>query len=311
MEFGDRCEGDFNDYQRMKTILITGGTGFIGKYLTKKLIQKGYQVKILSRKKHENTDNIKYFRWDFLNKKIPKEAFENTQAIIHLAGENIAKKRWTKKRKEKLKNSRIAPIHLIYEHLKKHKNQVKTFISASGIGFYGLKISNQIFLESDLSGADFLAKLCVKWEKESLKIEKLGIRRIILRTGLVFAKKNSALQKIALPYFWGFGMAIGSGKQYINWIHLEDLCRMYIFALEQKNITGIYNAVAPFPIKHTDFGKKLAKKMKRPFWNCKIPSFVLKIILGEMAEILLGGSAVSCEKIENEGFYFNTKLPIF
>ena len=294
----------------METVLITGGTGLVGRYLTKKLLKKGYVVKILSRGTRKNIYKIRYYHWDIANKKIPKEAFTNTTAIIHLSGANVAEKRWTKSRKKELLGSRVDSTNLLYEGLKKYNHKVETFISASGIGYYGVDITEHIFLESDPPAKDFLAQVCVQWEAASLKIENLGIRRTVLRTGVVFAKQESALQKMATPYFWGLGMAIGSGKQTINWIDIDDLCRMYLFALQNENIAGAYNAVAPYPITNRDFGKKLSKKIKRPFWKCKIPGLVLKIVFGEMAEILLGGSAASSKSIENKGFYFKNTCPL-
>ena len=285
----------------MATVLISGGTGLIGKQLTKLLIKKGYTVNILSRNK---TSNPNIFYWNIEQNFIEEEAIKTCDYIIHLAGANIAEKRWIKSRKQLLIDSRAKTANLLFEAVKKWNPSLKGFISASGIGYYGAITTTKKFTEEDKPANDFISKICVKWENASNQFNALNIRTIILRTGVVFAKKESALQKIVMPIKFGFGSAIGTGKQFMPWIHITDLCEMYVTAIENSNLTGIYNAIAPEAVTNKEISKTIASVLKKPFWLPNIPSFLAKIIFGEMAVILLEGSKVSSKKIEKTGFQF-------
>jgi len=285
----------------MASILITGGTGLVGRNLCNLLKSKGHNVLILSRSKTKKTN---VFHWDIEKKHIDNEAIINADYIIHLAGAGIADKRWTKSRKKQLIASRVDSTNLLFEKVKELNPNLKGFISASGIGFYGAITSKKIFQENDAPYHDFLSKICILWEKEVSKFNSLNIRTVVLRTGVVFSKEGGALEKIIKPIKLGVGASLGNGKQYLPWIAMEDLCNMYVSAIENIDIKGIYNAVAPEHITNEELTKSIAKTLKKPLWLPNIPSFFLKIILGELAVILLEGSRVSSEKIKKTGFNF-------
>ncbi|MGB0880498.1 MAG: TIGR01777 family oxidoreductase [Polaribacter sp.] len=279
----------------MTKILITGGTGLIGRHLTEKLIEKNYEVVILTR----NPKNKNEFKWDIDTGYIDENVFKNIDYGIHLAGAGIADKRWTDKRKEEIIHSRVASTNLLFEKTKEHKVNLKGFISASAIGFYGAKTTDTIFTETDKPADDFLGKVCQLWEEAIHQFKKENIRIVILRTGIVLTKKGGALAKMKTPII----SPIGSGKQYMPWIHIDDLCTLYIASIE-NNLSGIYNAVAPEHQINTSFSKTLAKKIKRLYVPIGVPSFLLKLIFGEMANLLLKGSRVSSKKIEKSDFNF-------
>lgn len=285
----------------MDTILITGGSGHIGKQLTLLLKKKGFKVLVLSRKQSENPDI--YF-WDIKNNLIEDEAILKSDYIIHLAGAGIADKRWTKKRKKELIDSRVASTNLLFKKIKELNHSLNGFIAASGIGYYGAITSEKVFSETDNAGDDFLAKICKLWEKSSSHFSKINTRTVIFRTGVVFSKNGGALEKMSHPIKLGFGSSIGNGKQYIPWIHIDDLCKMYLQAIIDPNLNGIYNAVAPESITNKELTLEIAKNLHKKIWVPPIPAFVFKIIFGEMGNILLEGSRVSSNKITRTGFKF-------
>lgn len=285
----------------METILITGGSGLIGSALKTKLLAIGYQVIILSRNK---TSNSKTYFWDIKNGVIDKEAIEKANYIIHLAGAGIAEKRWTRKRKRELINSRILSTKLLLENVKKLNPNLKGFIAASGIGYYGAITSKTIFKEDNNPGSDFLATICKLWEQESLKFQNEGIRTVIFRTGVVFSKNGGALEKIVNPIKKGVGAVLGKGNQFMPWIHIDDLCEMYISSIENEKIKGIYNAVNPEHITNKELTYKISNTLKKRILFPPIPEFLLKLLFGKMSIILLKGSRVSCEKIEKTGYQF-------
>lgn len=287
----------------MTHILITGGTGLVGKHLCKKLIKKGYDVAILSRSPNTG-NNIKTYLWDYNNHKIDFEAIKKADYIIHLAGANIAEKRWTSKRKQLIIDSRVKTGELIFDNVKKHKKDLKAFISASGVGYYGAVTSEKIFNENDTPATDFLGETCEKWELMVDKFQEIGIRTVKIRTGVVLTKNDGALSKMILPVKLGIGSAIGTGKQYMPWIHIEDLCNIYIKAIEDIQMKGAFNAVSPDHKTNKEFTKILAKILRKPFWFPNIPSFILKLLFGNMANILLKGSRVSAKKIQANDFKF-------
>ena len=226
----------------MASILVTGGTGLIGKHLCSLLLKKGHEVSILSR---NTSSKPNVFKWDINNNFIDENAIKNIDYIIHLAGAGIADKRWTSNRKQFLIDSRVATSNLLFAKIKELNPNLKGFIAASGIGYYGAITSEEIFDENSASGNDFLSSICVKWENASLQFNSLNIRTVIFRTGVVLTKKGGALEKIALPIKFGLGAALGTGKQYMPWIHINDLCNMYLESIENIELKGIYNAVAP------------------------------------------------------------------
>ena len=285
----------------MASILVTGGTGFIGRALCDLLRTKGHTVLILSRTK---TDKPNTFYWNLAERYIDPEAIIKSDYIIHLAGEGIANKRWTPQRKNDLIKSRVETANLLFEKVKELNPNLKGFIAASGIGFYGATTSEKIYEENDAPGNDFISEICKVWEKASLQFDVLNIRTVIFRTGVVLAKEGGALEKLSHPIKMGVGAPIGSGKQYIPWIHIEDLCNMYVEAMENRGIKGVYNAVAPEHLTNKSLTKIIAHKLKKPLWLPNIPAFVMKLILGKMAVIILEGSRVYSEKIMATGFKF-------
>lgn len=287
-----------------KNVLLTGGTGFVGKALTKLLINSGYTVSILSRSKRENTESIFYYTWDIQKQTIEKEAVLNADYIIHLAGANIAEKPWTSKRKEEIINSRQQSAQLIYSVLKKNDKKLDAFVSASAVGIYGAVNGEEICRESTAVGEDFLGLTCQKWEAAADQFGKLGIRTVKVRTGLVLGENDGFLNKLTPIFKWRMGSALGSGKQYMPWIHVEDLCAIYLEAIKNPDMEGSYNAAISDSTTNTDFSKTLAKVFGYKIWLPNVPGFLIKMVLGEMSKIVLTGRRVSSDKVENLGFKF-------
>jgi uncharacterized protein (TIGR01777 family) len=287
----------------MATILITGGTGLVGKHLCDKLQEKGYDVAILSRTKKE-INGTQVYTWNLDKELIDKKALETADYIIHLAGANIAEKRWTPKRKQLIIDSRVKTAELIFNNIKRTKHKLKAFISASAIGYYGAVTSDKTFSEVDSCHNDFLGETCKLWEEAADKFEELEIRTVKIRTGVVLTKKGGALAKMKTPVKMGIASAIDSGNQYMPWIHIDDLCNIYIKAIEDVEMKGIYNAVAPEHVTNIEFTRKFASVLNKPFWFPNIPAFIMKLIFGEMSVILLEGSKVSSEKIKKSGYKF-------
>lgn len=287
----------------MATIIITGGTGLVGRFLCEKLKDKGYSVAILGRARQKVSETTSY-TWDIEKNEIEKEAIEKADYIIHLAGANITEKRWTAKRKKLILDSHVKSAQLIFKKLKENKNQVKAFISASAVGYYGAITSEKILYETDPPSNDFIGDTCRQWEQSADRFEELGIRVVKIRTGVVLIKHGGALAKLITPFKLGVGSAIGNGRQYLPWIHIEDLCDIYIKAIEDTQMNGAYNAVAPDHKTNRDFTKTLAQVLRKPLWFPNIPAIVMKIIFGKMSLMLLKGSRVSSEKITNAGYKF-------
>lgn len=285
----------------MTTILVTGGAGLIGKHLCNLLKEKGYQVLVLSRTKTEDPTT---FYWNVDENYVDKQAIIKAHYIIHLAGAGIADKRWTKTRKKLLIDSRVESANLLFNSVKKLNPKLKGFISASGIGYYGATTSNKIYTENSTEENDFISTICKLWEKASLRFNFINIRTVIFRTGVVLSNEGGALPKLSKPIKFGLGAALGSGKQFIPWIHIDDLCNMYIEAFENNEINGVYNAVAPEHITNKTLTKTIAETLKKPIWLPNIPPFIFKMIFGKMAIILLEGSRVSSKKIIATKFQF-------
>ena len=290
-----------------RNILITGGTGFIGKKITDLLIQSGYTVSILSRNNIENTSSISYYKWDVENNFIDEKAVLNADYIIHLAGENIADKRWTPARKNQIINSREQSIRLIYDVLKKNNKKLNAFVTASGIGIYGAINGEEICTENTTPATDFLGTTCQKWEAAADTIASLQIRTVKIRTGLVLGKNEGFLKKMTPIFKYGLGSALGSGKQYMPWIHIDDLCAIYLKVIQDINTSGPYNAAVSDTTTNATFSKTLAKIYGYSIWLPNVPSFILKIALGEMSDIITKGRRVLSKKIEKTGFEFKYK----
>jgi len=245
----------------------------------------------------------KAFQWDIKKKYIDPRAFEGITDIIHLAGAGIADKRWTNSRKEVLIESRVDSAELLLKCVKELNPDLESFISASGIGYYGTATTEHVFKEDDEPSDEFVAEICVQWEAAADQF-KNRCRVAKLRTGVVLAAEGGALERLAQPIKLGFGAPIGSGKQYMPCIHIEDLCRMYVHALENENINGVYNAVSGEKSTNKELTQAVARLLRKPLWLPNVPGFVMKLAFGEMANILLGGSHVSAEKIKSSGFEF-------
>ena len=285
-------------------VLITGGTGLVGSFLTDLLLSNNIEVMVLSRSEKESqVKGLSYAVWNLAKETIDIEAVCSVDHIIHLAGANIGDKRWTDKQKKLIIDSRVKTADLIYKTLKENKHQVKTFVSASGADCYGLETTNNCYEEAAAFGDDFLAKVCVAWENAANQFNHLGIRTVCLRTGVVCASKDSALQKMIKPITLGFGSPLGSGKQIMSLIHIQDLCNMYLHAINNVDLQGTYNAVA---VNNTneEVTQKVAKILKKPLFMPKVPAFMLRLFFGEMSSIILEGSAVNNAKIKETGFKF-------
>ena len=290
-----------------KNVLITGGTGFVGKKLTHLLLKNGFSVSIFSRSFQQNSADVSYFRWDISREYIDETAVLNADYIIHLAGEGIADKPWTAKRKEEIVQSREESIALIYGVLKKHKKKLDAFVSASGIGIYGAIDGSEICTENTVAVNDFLGSTCQKWEAAGDTIASLGIRTVKIRTGLVLGKDEGFLKKLTPIFKMKLGSALGSGKQYMPWIHIDDLCAIYLEAIKNNEMTGAYNAAINDGTNNEIFSKTLAKIYGYSLWLPNVPAFLIKMVLGEMALIILTGRRVSSDKIEKIGFQFQFK----
>ena len=287
----------------MSKILVTGGSGFIGSELCKQLTSKGYQIAILSRKK--KSIPIKQFIWDIDRAWIDPKAIEFADAIIHLAGENISSKRWTKKQKRIILESRTRSTELLYSAIKTSSSKPKLIISASAVGYYGNRTSEEIFTEDYPRGTDFLSKTVYKWENSMSSFEEFNIRTVIFRMGAVMSPNGGALKKMLLPVKFGVATPVGSGNQYIPWISLNDLSGLFLFAIENEKLKGIFNAVNPLHLTNRELMAQIASIKHKPFIPIGVPPIILKLIYGKMSSVFLQGSRVSSTRIIKSGFSFS------
>ncbi len=289
----------------IKNVLITGGNGLVGSRLTQLLIAKGYNVSHLVRRKSGRKDVNEYL-WNVNEKFVEEGAFNSLNAIIHLAGAGIADKPWTDARKKEIIDSRVLSTQLLNEKLKKSSQKIKSFVSASAIGFYGLEKRTEPLRETDGSGKGFLSDCCVQWENAVHEIKPYTDNLSILRIGVVLSEKGGALPKISMPVKLGIGSPLGSGKQIVPWIHLDDLCNMFIFAME-KELSETFNAVSPEITDNSTLTKTVANALRKPYFFPNVPAFAIKLLYGELADLVLLGTAVSSEKIQKSGFQFQFK----
>ncbi len=291
----------------MATVLITGGTGMIGSALTEALLAKGYRVVVLTREAKPSSGGLLYKEWDLKKGRIDADAVTESDYIIHLAGANVAEGRWTDKRKKEIVDSRIKSGELLVKSLATINNRVKAVISASAIGWYGP--DGQVpapkpFVETDNHSTDFLGETCEKWERSIWPVTLLNKRLVVLRTGIVLSNKAGAYAEFKKPLTFGVATALGNGKQIVSWIHIDDLVQQYITAIENEGYDGVYNAVAPQPVSNKELIAAMAKirgKFSIPFY---VPSFALKLALGEMSVEILKSATVSAEKIVAQGYKF-------
>jgi uncharacterized protein (TIGR01777 family) len=302
----------------MTTVLITGATGLIGTALSKMLVSKGYHVIILTRQSSIKLSNFSFeassvsaAQWDIEKGTIDKDAIEKADYIVHLAGANIGEKRWTENRKKEIVDSRVKGGELIVKTLKEIPNNIKAVISASAIGWYGKDEDSDrdffkggSFKEDAPPANDFLGQTCEQWEHALQPVQTLGKRLIIFRQGIVLSNEGGVLTEFKKPLKFRISAILGSGKQIISWIHIEDLCRMYLYAIE-NNLKGVFNAVSSQPVSNKTFTLQLAKKLRGKFFiPMHVPAFVLKTVLGEVSVEVLKSAKVSSEKIKLEGFQF-------
>lgn len=290
-----------------KNVLLSGGSGFVGRNLTKVLVKSGFTVSILSRSERENTQEVSYYKWDVSKQFIEEEAVLKADYIIHLAGENIAGARWTSKRKQEIIDSRVESTRLIYTVLKNNNKKLDAFVSASGVGIYGAINGDEICTEDTRPVDDFLGITCQNWEAAVDTIQNLGIRTVKIRTGLVLGKNDGFLNKLTPIFKLKLGSALGSGNQYMPWIHINDLCAIYLHSLNNTAIKGAYNAAIADDTTNAIFSKTLAKIYGYTLWLPNIPSFLITIAMGEMAKLILTGRRVSSSKIEKAGYQFQFK----
>ena len=291
----------------MDTVTITGGTGLIGTALSKFLLSRGYQVIILTRnpKPQKNTTpGISYIVWDVKEQKVHEDAFKKANYIIHLAGAGVADKPWTEKRKREIVESRTRSSELLIKALTNIPNNIISVVSASAIGWYQQNKSYQS-VETDPPATDFLGETCVSWENAIKPVEELGKRLVILRTGIVLSNEGGAFPAFKRPIQYGIAGILGTGKQLISWIHIEDLCRLYLEAMVNNSWSGVYNAVSPNPVNNRKFTIELAKKMKGSFFiPIPVPNFILRMMLGDRSEEVLKSSNISANKVKQQGFQF-------
>lgn len=284
-------------------ILISGASGLVGTHLIPTLIAKGHKVFKLVRKTPKSPDEIE---WDSEKgfSETEQAKLENFDAVIHLAGDNVASENWSDEKKRKIKESRTVGTRVLVDALRKTNNPPKIFVSASAIGFYGDR-KDEVLTEDSAKGTGFLSEVCDEWETESQKAKDFGARVILPRIGVVLAKDGGALEKMLTPFKFGVGGVVGSGRQWMSWIALDDLIKIFHFALDNNDLSGAVNGTAPNPATNEEFTKTLGKVLNRPTFM-PIPEFAIKLIFGEMGEtLLLQGARVLPKRLQEAGFKFD------
>jgi uncharacterized protein (TIGR01777 family) len=294
----------------MEKVLIAGGSGLIGRELTSVLVNNGYEVAILSRNPEAVTGiatGVKLVRWNGITPKGWDAELENTAAIVNLTGENLAGSsffpaRWTDERKRRIIQSRVDAGKAIAEAIKESSHKPAVLIQASSIGFYGISLDKS-FTEEDKSGTDFLAEICREWEASSASIDALGVRRVVIRTGVVLTTKGGALPRLLLPYRLFLGGPMGTGRQILSWLHIADEVNAIRFLIENDDVKGIINLTSPNPVTNNEFGKMIGKVMRKPHF-IPVPGFVLKIVFGEVSTVVLDGQRVLPKRLLDSGYIF-------
>ena len=284
-------------------ILISGASGLVGKNLIPTLIAKGHEVHRLVRQTPKSADEIEWNAETGFSES-EQAKLENFDAVVHLAGDNVASENWSDEKKRKIKESRTVGTRVLVDALKKLQNPPKHFVSASAIGFYGNR-GSEILNEESSQGEGFLPEVCAAWEDEIKRAESLPARVAYLRIGVVLAKDGGALEKMLTPFKFGVGGTIGSGNQYMSWIALDDLTKMILFVLENEDLRGAFNAVAPNPATNKEFTKTLGTVLNRPTF-LPVPEFAIKMLFGEMGEtLLLEGARVVPQKLQDAKYEFD------
>jgi uncharacterized protein (TIGR01777 family) len=285
-------------------ILITGGTGLIGRALTRSMTADDHTVMVLSRSQRwaPPESQVRYFTWDARTSAGWEEALQSADAVVHLAGENIGGGLWTPDRKERILNSRVSTGRALVEGLRQTGARPRVFVQASGIGIYGTS-ENQTFREGDRAGSDFVSEVAQAWEASTDEIEAMGVRRILARIGPVLDAKSGILPLMALPFRLFVGGPVGSGQQWLSWIHIQDQINALRFLLEHEATQGVYNLCAPNPVTNAEMGRAFARVLGRPYWF-PTPAFALRIVLGEMSTLVLDGQRAVPERLQQAGFTF-------
>lgn len=285
-------------------IVIIGGRGMIGRAVTEAATAKGHDVVVLSRKILTNgpsSAHVVFQQWDGKSAGDLCRIVDGLDAVINLAGENIGKSMWTEKRKLELLSSRLEPSVALVEALRLCKQPPKTLIQASAIGYYGVGVDQKD--ENSPPGNDYLANFAVKWEESTQAVEAMGIRRVVIRTGIVLQKGEGVLPQLMLPFKLMVGGSVGSGKQIYSWIHIKDEADAILFLLEKATAHGVFNLTSPTPLSNSEIGKILGQVINRPYW-VPVPGFVLKLVLGEMSTLVLDGQIVLPKRLLEFGYKF-------
>ncbi len=291
-------------------IIISGGSGFIGRALTENLVKDGHEVEIISRRPEALKylpSGVKAFDWDAADL---MKHLSVADAVVHLAGASLAGEnplhmRWTAKRKKQILESRLRSGEMISETIQLVGKKPKVLIQSSAVGYYGL-LKDEVVDETFPNGDDFLAGVCQKWEDSTRPVEAIGVRRVIIRTGLVFSSRGGILPLFKLPFLLFVGGRIGSGQQYLSWIHVDDVVKGIRFLIDQQQMQGVYNMTSPGPLKNIDFARQLGRAMQRPAF-VPVPAFVLKLVLGEVSTLALDGQRVVPKRLVEAGFDFTYK----
>lgn len=286
----------------MKKVLVAGATGMVGKRLVELLLEQGLEVNVLSTRKNATVDGAAVFQWNPNLFKLDDAALDGVDAIINLAGASI-NKRWTTSYKQEIYDSRTRPAETLLKALSKKNHSIKSYLSAAAVGIYPSSF-DKTFVEDDEPGKDFLAQVCQAWETSADKIAAQNIRVVKLRIGIVLSREGGELKEFESLANKGLAAPLATGKHWRSWIHLDDLCRMFIHVLLQTEMEGSVNAAAPNPVTNRDFIKKLAAALHKPAIFPAVPEFVLKLILGEMATIATSSQKVSVQKMQDSGFQF-------
>lgn len=287
-----------------KTILLAGGTGQIGKLLTDKLLELNYKIHILSRSIHENTTNVSFFKWNPTNGEFPIDSLKDVSVVINLTGRAVDDKRWSDNFKQELYKSRIESTKLLVKYVNLHKPSIETFVNTSAIGYYGMDRKEEVLNEDADPGSDFFGKLCFDWEKAVQLDSELTIRKVIIRIGVVLMPNSGAFHKLKQPVLLSVGSAIGTGQQYVSWIHQDDLIGIFLSAIHNKKMVGTINAVAPNPVRNKFLIGRIADSLNKVILLPNVPSFALQLILGEMSKVVLGSLKVVPERLQELNYHF-------
>jgi uncharacterized protein (TIGR01777 family) len=287
----------------MAKVLITGGSGSIGRYLIPRLLFSMHQVSIIGRTKKE-IPGVESYTWDLDKEELDERALNGVTHIMHLAGAGIADKPWSPNRKKEIIESRVKPLHMLASALSKRNQRIEAIISSSAVGYYGGLTSETIFDEDAGSASDFLGSTCQMWEDAVQFFKPVADREVRIRTSVVLMKDSGALPKLVRPTKLGFGAAIGSGKQWMPWIHIDDLVELYFEAMVNKNLHDAYNAAAPEHADQNTMINSIGRALGRPTFLPPVPKFLIKAVMGEMSTVITEGSRVSCQKVLDAGFEF-------